>query len=107
MRAAGGLGPRRRARRILHGVNAVLNLTNILLATAMWFILGRLVLRVFIRNQANPIWQMFLVVTEPPYRVSRALTARRVPERWLWLVSLAWLFAARLLVSRFYVPVPP
>jgi hypothetical protein len=49
---------------------------------------------------------MFLVVTDPPYRVSRALTAGRVPEGWLWLVSLVWLFAARLLVSRFYVPGP-
>ena len=87
-------------------MNAVLNLTNIVLATAMWFILGRLVLRVFIRNPANPIWWMFLVVTDPPYRVSRALTAGHVPERWLWLVSLVWLFAARLLVSRFYVPGP-
>ena len=87
-------------------MNAALNLANIVLATAMWFILGRLVLRVFIRDPANPVWWMFLVITDPPYRVSRALTAGRVPERWLWLVSLVWLFAARLLVSRFYVPGP-
>jgi hypothetical protein len=87
-------------------MNPVLNVANILLATAMWFILGRLVLRVFIRNERNPVWQMFLIVTEPPYRVSRALTGGRVPEGWLWLVSLAWLFLARLVVTSFYTPAP-
>ena len=46
------------------------------------------------------------VITDPPYRVSRALTAGRVPERWLWLVSLVWLFASRVLASRLYVPGP-
>jgi hypothetical protein len=87
-------------------VNPILNLTNILLATAMWFILGRLVLRLFIRNERNPIWWMFLVITDPPYRVSRALTRGRVPEGWIWLVSLGWLLAARLVVASLYTPAP-
>jgi hypothetical protein len=87
-------------------MNPVLNVANILLATAMWFILGRLVLRVFIRNERNPVWQMFLIITEPPYRVSRALTRGRVPEGWIWLVSLAWLLLARLVVTSFYTPAP-
>jgi hypothetical protein len=30
--------------------------------------------------------------------VSRLLTGGRVPESWLWLVSLLWLFAGRLMV---------
>jgi hypothetical protein len=30
--------------------------------------------------------------------MTRVLTLNRVPERWLWLVSLLWLFAARLAV---------
>jgi hypothetical protein len=84
-------------------VEFVVTVVNIVLATAMWFILGRLVLGLFIRNPANAIWQVFLIVTEPPYRVSRALTAGRVPERWIWLVSLVWLFAARIIVTRLYV----
>ena len=46
---------------------------NYLLATAMWFILGHLCLRLFIRNQQNPVWQLFLIVTEPLSRVSRTL----------------------------------
>jgi hypothetical protein len=83
-------------------VDVVVTVLNILLATAMWFILGRLVLRLFIRNPANAIWQMFLIITEPPYRVSRAITAGRVPEGWIWLVSLVWLFAARLALTRLY-----
>jgi hypothetical protein len=43
---------------------------------------------------------MFLIATDPPYRVSRFLTGGRVPESWLWLVSLLWLLAARLLLLR-------
>ena len=86
-------------------MNMAVVVVNMLLATAMWLIVGRLVLRVFIRNPANPVWQMFLIATEPPYRVSRALTGWRVPERWIWLVSLVWLFAARLLVARLYTTV--
>lgn len=72
---------------------------NYLLATAQWLIVGRLVLRVFIRNPRNAVWQVVLVATEPPYRVSRWLTGGRVPPGWLWLVSLAWLMVARLLVA--------
>ncbi len=75
-----------------------LQVVNFLLATAQWLIAGRLVLGLFIRNPQNPVWQVFLISTEPPYRVSRFLTGGRVAERWLWLVSLAWLLAARLAV---------
>ncbi len=81
-------------------MGVVLQTVNFLLATAQWLILGRLVLRLFIRNPANAVWQLFLIATDPPYRVSRILTAGRVPEDWLWLVSLLWLLAARLLVAR-------
>jgi hypothetical protein len=74
----------------------VLYVVNFLLATAQWLIAGRLVMRLFVQNPANAVWQVFLVSTEPVYRVSRFLTAGRVPEQWLWLVSLLWLLAARL-----------
>ena len=76
----------------------VFYVVNFLLATAQWLIVGRMVMRLFVRNPANAVWQVFLISTEPAYRVSRVLTLGRVPERWLWLVSLLWLFAARLAV---------
>jgi hypothetical protein len=85
-------------------VNVLVSIVNFLLSTAMWFIAGRLVLSLFIRNEQNPIWQMFLIITEPPYRVSRVISAGRISERWIWLVSLAWLLAARILITRFYTP---
>jgi len=85
-------------------VNVLVSIVNFLLSTAMWFIAGRLVLSLFIRNEQNPIWQMFLIITEPPYRVSRLISAGRISERWIWLVSLAWLLAARILITRFYTP---
>jgi hypothetical protein len=87
-------------------MDAVLEAVNYLLATAMWFILGRLFLRLFIRNPRNPVWQLFLIVTEPVYRVSRALTLYRLPEQWCWLVSLLWLLAARVLVILLHTLLP-
>jgi hypothetical protein len=80
-------------------VGVALQTANFLLATAQWLILGRLVLRLFIRNPRNAVWQMFLIATDPPYRVSRFLTGGRVPEDWLWLVSLLWLLVARIAVT--------
>lgn len=87
-------------------MDVVLETVNYLLATAMWFILGRLFLGLFIRNPNNPVWQLFLIVTEPVYRVSRTLTLYRMPEQWCWLVSLLWLFAARALVTLLHSPLP-
>jgi hypothetical protein len=79
-------------------MNVLFNTANFLLSTAQWLILGRLVLGLFIRNPANAVWQMFLVATAPPYHVSRILTGGRVPESWLWLVSVIWLMVARVLL---------
>jgi hypothetical protein len=88
-------------------VSVVLQTVNFLLATAQWLILGRLVLGLFIRNPQNPVWRLFLIATDPPYQVSRWLTGGRVPERWLWLVSLVWLLAARIVVARLHGPLRP
>lgn len=76
----------------------LLQTVNYLLATAQWLIVGRLVLGLFIRNPANAVWQVFLISTEPPYRVSRKLTGGRLGERWIPLVSLLWLLVARVVV---------
>jgi hypothetical protein len=81
-------------------MGVALQTANFLLATAQWLILGRLVLRLFIRNPGNAVWQMFLIATDPPYRVSRILTGGRVPEKWIWLVSLIWLMIARIVLTR-------
>lgn len=75
-------------------------IANYLLATAQWLIVGRLVMGLFVRNSANAVWQVFLIATEPPYRVSRLLTGGRVPERWLWLISILWLMVARIVVIK-------
>ena len=76
-------------------MSGVFYVLNFLLATAFWLTLGRLVMRFFVRNETNAVWQVFLVATDPVYRVSRALSRGRVPENWLWLVSLVWLTVAR------------
>jgi hypothetical protein len=81
-------------------VDFAFQVVNYLLATAQWLILGRLVMGLFVRNSRNAVWQVFLIATEPPYRVSRLLTGGRLPERWVWLVSLAWLMVARLAIIK-------
>jgi hypothetical protein len=88
-------------------MGVALQTANFLLATAQWLILGRLVLRLFIRNPRNAVWQMFLIATDPPYRVSRFLTGGRVAESWLWLVSLVWLLVARMAVARLAASLQP
>lgn len=79
-----------------HLVNTALNAVNFLLATAQWLIVGRLVMRMFVRNEANAVWQVFLISTAPVYRLTRTLTLGRLPERWVWLVALVWLLIARI-----------
>jgi hypothetical protein len=83
----------------MSSIDFALQTVNFLLATAQWLILGRLVMRPMIRNPRNAVWQVFLITTDPPYRVSRALTQGRVSERWIWLVSLVWLMVGRLAVA--------
>jgi hypothetical protein len=61
----------------------------------MWLVVSRLVLALFIRSETGPFWQVVRFATEPVYRVSRVLTAGRVPERWLGLVSFVWLGLVR------------
>ena len=79
-------------------MNTTFNAINFLLATAQWLIVGRLVMRLFVRNESNAVWQVFLISTEPVYRLTRTLTLGKLPERWVWLVSLIWLFVARIAV---------
>lgn len=79
-------------------MNTALNAVNFLLATAQWLIVGRLVMRVFVRNESNAVWQVFLISTEPVYRLTRTLAVGKLPERWVWLASLVWLLIARIIV---------
>lgn len=67
--------------------------------TATWLILAHVLVQPLIRNPKGAFWQVFLIATEPVFRVSRLLSAGRVPERWIWLVSLAWLMAVRIVVK--------
>lgn len=70
-----------------------------LVDTATWLILARALVQPLIRNPKGAFWQVFLIATEPVFRVSRLLSARRVPERWIWLVSLAWLTVVRIIAK--------
>ena len=84
----------------------LLDALNILLFAAMSFVIFRVVLGLFIRNQRNPVWQAILVVTDPPYTVTRALTGGRVPERWIPTATLVWIIVARGVLFSLYPPRP-
>ena len=70
-----------------------------LVDTATWLILARVLVQPLIRNPKGAFWQVFLIATEPVFRVSRLLSAGRVPEKWIWLVSLAWLMVVRIVLK--------
>ncbi len=73
----------------------LLEVARLVIDVSMWLVISRLVLTLFVRSETGPFWQVVLFVTEPVYRVSRLLTAGRVPERWLGLVSFVWLGLVR------------
>lgn len=70
-----------------------------LVDTATWLILARALVQPLIRNPKGAFWQVFLIATEPVFRVTRLISAGQVPERWIWLVSLAWLTVVRIVVK--------
>lgn len=84
----------------------LLDALNILLFAAMSFVIFRLVIGLFIRNQRNPVWQAILVVTDPPYRITRTLTGGRIPERWVPAATLVWIIVARGVLFSLYPPPP-
>ncbi len=71
---------------------------NYLLAIAMWFVIGRLTLGLFIRNPKNPVWQLFLLLTDPVYTITRKISFDRVPENLMGLATIVWIIIARFLV---------
>ena len=80
----------------------MLSIVRALVEVAMLALLGQGIVGLLsgARRQANPIYQLFAVVTRPVIRLARAITPKAIIERhvpfvallllfWLW-IFLAW-----------------
>ena len=83
-------------------------LPNLLIAMAMYSILARFVLSVFMSSD-QVMMRVFIQVTEPVLAPVRVITPRIVPEPVIFVFAFLWLFALRIvfyIVMRMYGLVP-
>lgn len=73
-----------------------------LLELALMFILGRAALGLLIgsRRTRNVFWQMLDIAARPALWLTRAISPKIVPQRYISATSLAWLLAAWLVVLK-------
>ena len=83
-------------------------LPNLLIAMAMYSILARFVLSLFMSSD-QVMMRVFIQVTEPVLAPVRVITPRIVPEHVIFVFAFLWLFALRIvfyIVMRMYGLVP-
>jgi uncharacterized protein YggT (Ycf19 family) len=83
-------------------------LPNLLIAMAMYSILARFLLALFMRPD-QVMLKVFTQVTEPVLAPIRMITPRIVPEPVIFVFAFLWLFALRIvfyIVMRMYGLVP-
>lgn len=83
-------------------------LPNLLIAMAMYSVIARFVLAMFM-TQDQVLLRVFTQVTEPVLAPVRLITPRLVPDQILFVFAFLWLFALRILlyvVMRMYGLVP-
>jgi YggT family protein len=69
---------------------------NLILAMLMYTMLGRFLLMFFFPpNHPNYIWRFFVRLTDPVLGAVRFVTPQAVPLPILMLMSVVWLFGAR------------
>lgn len=75
------------------------HLPNLALAALMYTAIGRVALSFVFDNDApNYIWRFFRIVTDPVIRFVGYFTPRAVPQTFVLLFSIVWLFAARIVL---------
>jgi uncharacterized protein YggT (Ycf19 family) len=83
-------------------------LPNLLIAMAMYSILARFLLSLFMTSD-QVMLRVFIQITEPVLVPVRAITPRIVPEPVICVFAFLWLFALRIvfyIVMRMYGLVP-
>ena len=79
--------------------NLVFQIPNLLIAMAMYSILARFVLSLFMTPD-QVLLRVFMQITDPVLAPVRAITPRIVPEPVIFIFAFLWLFALRIV---FYV----
>jgi uncharacterized protein YggT (Ycf19 family) len=75
------------------------HLPNFVLAAAMYTVLGRLLLSLFVNeNWGNYIWRAFVRLTDPFVKVVRVITPASVPALLVLIFTFLWLMLARALL---------
>jgi uncharacterized protein YggT (Ycf19 family) len=72
-------------------------LPNLLIAMAMYSVLARFLLSLFMRPD-QVMLKVFTQVTEPVLAPIRVITPRIVPEPLIYIFAFLWLFALRILL---------
>lgn len=77
----------------------IYQLPNLILAAAMYTLLGRFVLSlIFEPDSDKVIWRVFAQLTDPIVGAVAYVTPRAVPERVVVLFGVVWLFLLRVLL---------
>lgn len=82
------------------------HIPNIVLAAALYTLIGRFLLSLFFRPQSElVIWRVFCQITNPLLHAIRAVTPALVPGGMLYLFGIIWILILRialLLVATMY-----
>lgn len=83
---------------------AIINTVNLLLAAAMYTLIGRYILSLFFKPDSQAvIWRVFQQVTDPIIRAVRAITPRIVDDRLVPILAVVWMLLLRGGLLGFYV----
>lgn len=82
------------------------HIPNIVLAAALYTLIGRFLLSLFFRPQSElVIWRVFCQITNPLLHTIRAVTPALVPDGMLYLFGVIWILILRialLLIATMY-----
>ncbi|MCW1967484.1 MAG: hypothetical protein KIH69_005115 [Anaerolineae bacterium] len=75
---------------------------NWILSIAMYLTIGRFILQLLVGNQSNAILDMFVIATNPFYRLVRALTFGKISGLLFPITVILFLLICRVALSLFY-----
>jgi YggT family protein len=73
------------------------HIPNILLAAALYTLLGRYILSLFFRSESDKvIWRVFRQITDPVLRFVRYFTPAVVPDGFVMVLAIFWMIMLRI-----------
>ncbi|MEZ5926289.1 MAG: hypothetical protein R3D57_18110 [Hyphomicrobiaceae bacterium] len=82
----------------------VVNVVNLVLAAAMYTLIGRYILSLFFAADSRAvIWRVFCQVTDPILRLVRFVTPQLIQDRLVMLFAVVWIIMLRVGLLATYV----